>query len=252
MEATLKCLQIVMSCTITDKDIERLENYSEMLLSDILNKFKIKLTPKLHLFTHYPNAIRKVGPLKHMWMMRFECKHMFFTDAAKRTLNFTNISKSLAVKHQSQLVAKGFSIESNFEESKKITLFVNHKDFSKYDSILNLTETFRLENLHALPFFNYNNYIYRNGLLLIDIFLVHEIIFILKSSNDYYFLCEFYETKKIETSLNSIEIEKNYVNPKHVLLKHNEICNSQSFEKRSCDGKIYSIAENLCFYNFNE
>lgn len=47
--------------------------------------------------THYPACIRKIGPLVHMWSMRFEAKHKVFKNMLK---NFKNVTKSLAKNHQ--------------------------------------------------------------------------------------------------------------------------------------------------------
>ncbi|KAK0151868.1 hypothetical protein N1851_006762 [Merluccius polli] len=58
------------------------------------------LIPKHHLMIHYPRCIRKIGPLLHMWCMRFEGKHNFFKKSVK---NFKNITKTLVKKHQQQL-----------------------------------------------------------------------------------------------------------------------------------------------------
>lgn len=49
---------------------------------------------------HYPRCIRKIGPLIHMWCMRFEGKHNFFKKSVK---NIKNITKTLVKKHQIQL-----------------------------------------------------------------------------------------------------------------------------------------------------
>lgn len=49
---------------------------------------------------YYPRCIGKIGPLIHMWCMRFEGKHHFFKKSVK---NFTNITKTLVKKHQNQL-----------------------------------------------------------------------------------------------------------------------------------------------------
>jgi len=56
-----------------------------------------KLLPKHHFMVHYPACIRKIGPLVHMWSMRFEAKHKVFKNTLK---NFKNITKSLAKSHQ--------------------------------------------------------------------------------------------------------------------------------------------------------
>lgn len=55
------------------------------------------LIPKHHFMIHYPACIRQIGPLVHVWTMRYEAKHKFFKLSIK---NFKNITKSLAKKHQ--------------------------------------------------------------------------------------------------------------------------------------------------------
>ncbi|KAI7808364.1 hypothetical protein IRJ41_002977 [Triplophysa rosa] len=56
------------------------------------------LLPKHHIMIHYPRCIRKIGPILHMWCMRYEAKHKFFKTQLK---SFKNITKTLAIKHQS-------------------------------------------------------------------------------------------------------------------------------------------------------
>ena len=55
------------------------------------------LIPKHPFMIHYPECIRQIGPLVHVWTMRYEAKHKFFKSSIK---NFKNITKSLAKKHQ--------------------------------------------------------------------------------------------------------------------------------------------------------
>ncbi|KAK0138637.1 hypothetical protein N1851_024825 [Merluccius polli] len=59
-----------------------------------------RLIPKHHFMLHYPRCIRKIGPLLHVWCMRFEAKHHFFKRSVK---NFKNITKALMNQHQRQL-----------------------------------------------------------------------------------------------------------------------------------------------------
>ena len=70
-----------------------------------------KLIPKHNFMTHYPRSIRKIGPILHVWTMRYEAKHWFFKNTIK---NFKNITKSLAKKHQ---MAIAFHWESTPFES---------------------------------------------------------------------------------------------------------------------------------------
>ncbi|KAL2078827.1 hypothetical protein ACEWY4_006697 [Coilia grayii] len=58
------------------------------------------LLPKHHFMIHYPRCIKNIGPLIHMWCMRYEGKHNFF----KRQLKcYKNLTLSLAKKHQNHI-----------------------------------------------------------------------------------------------------------------------------------------------------
>lgn len=249
LEELLQFLQILMSIEITESNLKRLENHIDKYLNGLL-ALKGKLIPKEHFLTHYPRAIRKMGPLKHLWTMRFESKHKFFTDAAKRTNNLVNINKTLAFKHQKQICLKKYSIQDNIEESKKRLSFRNHHQFRKYESFLSsLDENIDFDRLFVLPFLKINNYLYKEGLVLIQNFLVYDILLVLKSQKDYYFLCELYETKMFDCSLNSIQIQPYSVESHFAYLKRSDLCNFQSFSKMICDEKVYVMAENLTMFN---
>ncbi|XP_030601542.1 uncharacterized protein LOC115791568 [Archocentrus centrarchus] len=97
----IQIVNIVFSPKITDG----MTYFLKHLISDHHKLFKSvftdkKLIPKHHLMIHYPRCIRKIGPLIHVWCMRFEGKHNFFKKSVK---NFKNITKTLVKKHQRQL-----------------------------------------------------------------------------------------------------------------------------------------------------
>ena len=52
----------------------------------------IKLRPKHHFICHYPDLIRKLGPLKNLWTLSFEQKHQYFKNKAKTIRNFKNVT----------------------------------------------------------------------------------------------------------------------------------------------------------------
>lgn len=54
----------------------------------------------MHYMIHYPSCIEKFGPLSHLWAMRFEAKHQYFKDIARKVRNRKNLSHTLAVRHQ--------------------------------------------------------------------------------------------------------------------------------------------------------
>lgn len=61
---------------------------------------QVQLKPKHHYMEHYPELIRKFGPLVNLWTMRFEAKHSFFKQVIRHSACFRNVPLTLAVKHQ--------------------------------------------------------------------------------------------------------------------------------------------------------
>lgn len=59
-----------------------------------------KFRPKWHYIEHYPEAIKRFGPLVNCCTIRYEAKHFWFKRTAQRSLNYKNITLTLARKHQ--------------------------------------------------------------------------------------------------------------------------------------------------------
>lgn len=64
---------------------------------------KKQLTPKFHFLVHYPEMLKKFGPITQMWTMRFEAKHRVAKIAARSSASRVNITKTIALKLQLQL-----------------------------------------------------------------------------------------------------------------------------------------------------
>ena len=83
--------------------------YLESLVTDhhsqYLKVFQDKnLTPKHHFMLHYGEAIRRCGPLRHLWCMRFESKHQI----AKKVGDLSNNFKSIAITVATQYTLSTF------------------------------------------------------------------------------------------------------------------------------------------------
>lgn len=76
------------------------------------------LLPK-HFMVHYPRCIRQIGPLIHIWSMRFEAKHTFFKDCVKK---FKNLTVSLANKHQFAVACHWECLSSKSVESGPVNV----------------------------------------------------------------------------------------------------------------------------------
>ena len=89
------------------------------------------LIPKHHFMVHYSERICKIGPLLHVWSMRYAAKHKFFTFSIK---NVKNIMKSLAKKHQIAVACYCESLSAKALESgphkMKIQTDVENGDLS--------------------------------------------------------------------------------------------------------------------------
>jgi hypothetical protein len=95
--------------------------------TSLLQTFDIKLTPKCHFLTHYPNVMKDIGPLPHVSAIRFESFHRIF----KATLNTIscrkNLLKSCSFKVQMRLANfffkfKSFRKDIETDKSKKLPL----------------------------------------------------------------------------------------------------------------------------------
>ena len=58
------------------------------------------VTPKHHFLAHYSQLIIQFGPLIRVWTLRFESKHSYFKNAARKLRNFKNLCQTLADRHQ--------------------------------------------------------------------------------------------------------------------------------------------------------
>uniref|UniRef100_A0A672HZP7 Uncharacterized protein n=1 Tax=Salarias fasciatus TaxID=181472 RepID=A0A672HZP7_SALFA len=58
------------------------------------------LKPKHHYLSHYPDLTIHFGPLIRLWTLRFESKHTYFKQCARKLHNFKNLCSTLAEGHQ--------------------------------------------------------------------------------------------------------------------------------------------------------
>ena len=98
----LECIELIFAPAITNGLISLLET----LIEEHHEEFKrlyptFSLLPKHHFLLHYPDFMRRYGPLCRYWCMRFEAKHRFGKEVASVVRNFKNICKTIM--HRSQL-----------------------------------------------------------------------------------------------------------------------------------------------------
>lgn len=94
-------VELSLCSEFTEESIQylqsKIQDHKEML-KEAFPDFKLR--PKHHYVEHYPDLVRRFGPLVHLWTMRFEGKHRFFKRVVHDTQNFKNVLKTLADRHQ--------------------------------------------------------------------------------------------------------------------------------------------------------
>ena len=114
------------------------------------------VTPKHHFLAHYPGLILHFGPLIRVWTLRFESKHSYFKNCARKLRNFKNVCSTLADRHQllQAYLTEGtffppqLIFDSTFEFSSKmyaadIWRAVSHMNFMPCNTVVANKATYR-------------------------------------------------------------------------------------------------------------
>ncbi|KYN09486.1 hypothetical protein ALC57_18391 [Trachymyrmex cornetzi] len=161
-----KIVYITILDTLTLNTRHLLEIYIIKYLKLHVNLFENQLKPKHHNLIHYSRIIEKYGPLKNLSCMRFEAKHKQIIAYSKTMSSRTNISYSLALKHQMKLCYRficneGFvnrishgTTTGNFNDTKEwlclkstITLSENYKNFQCFNWIQLYGTKYEINNI---------------------------------------------------------------------------------------------------------
>lgn len=100
-EIIIILIQIIDMVTLTKISVDHLTLLDELVSQH--NKLYVKLSkqslkPKQHFLVHCSTCIKKCGPLKLFWCMRFEAKHKDFKEYARVISSRVNMAKTLAIK----------------------------------------------------------------------------------------------------------------------------------------------------------
>ncbi|XP_066596628.1 uncharacterized protein [Prorops nasuta] len=89
--------------------------------------FNETLKPKHHNMLHYAHIMNAVGPLVHIWSMRFEAKHSLLKVASHTSCNRKNLPLTIATKHQLYLSKIFF----NFQKFEKSIVYEKSNTFDE-------------------------------------------------------------------------------------------------------------------------
>ena len=89
LSAMVEMYRLICATTITKNQTTVLQHYINVHFKLRKECFpEILLRPKHHFISHYPDLIRKLGPLKKYWILPIEQKHGFFKNKAKLCKKF--------------------------------------------------------------------------------------------------------------------------------------------------------------------
>lgn len=124
-----------------------------------INHFKLPLKPKHHILTHYPRLMETIGPIIHIWSMRFEAKHKILKEIAKSTQSRRNICHTISERY---LLRESF----NRNQSKFETFQDSGREITPNTSFYNDVLNRHFGNIKSLSYFNWykiHNLKYKSG-----------------------------------------------------------------------------------------
>lgn len=161
---------IIKICTeniISDDQV----NYLRYLIFShhemFMRLFKEQLKPKFHFMTHYPEIIRKIGPLKYLFSIRYEGFHKLSKTYAAIVTSQKNIISSLAIKLQLQfayrlLIKKGLNDSLKVEKNLRLLS-------TKLTNVLHIDSQYR-EHLTEVSWIKFNNILFKRNFVIITDF----------------------------------------------------------------------------------
>lgn len=246
VESMLQIIQILLSEVISELDLIRLSDLKKTHLQCYQIYFNQTLKPKHHFLVHYANVIRNMGPVVRFWAMRMEAKHQYFKQIVHKTRNFINIKKTLALKHQSFIVASNILLD-DVEHGKSVP-FAECIDFDKYYQQLTTMKFTNdsIENSSTVKSLRINDRLYKPGLLVALESNFLEIQFILCIENRVLLLChKIYDVQSYDSFLNSLEI---HCNEKESIINLKDLKDNKCFEKILLHENFYVIADCLSIF----
>lgn len=244
LETLLKSLQIIFSSKITENDLKRLTYLIPRFLSGLIDH-DLYLTSKLHNMTHYVTVIRNMGPLIHMWAMRMESKHKYFTQIANNTTCFKNITETLAARHQQNACLKTNMFSDKIIPSKRRINLQQTQNFEKYSESNIFDNSF--DKSVSLDFLKINSFEYRKNFMVLCENAVYEIGEILSVENRFFLLCFSCKVNEFNEQLNSIDVSKCDLNDYNLIELTSQL--PKPYEKIFLKNKSFIIADTLMVYN---
>lgn len=212
-----------------------------------LKNLGLMFIPKHHIVAHYPSIMEQMGPLVWMCMFAFERKHKLLKTLMKNNSNFTNVTRTIARKHQENLCEVSDSFTEKYTSGKPKNFSLSLANFFDDEFIENIRE---IQNctIQEVHFLKYCNHYYKQGLFVFEEGKFCEIQHILKIGGKFYFLSIPFKVLRFNDFLNSVEITKS-VDPIYTLTEFSILRQKNVYEKRQLDNCWFIICDSIALIN---
>lgn len=209
-------IEIVLANSLSSGDIDLLESLIREHHETYQLLYNKTLIPKHHHMIHYPNIIRAVGPIRHLWSMRGESKHKILKRVASSTTSRVNICSTMAIRHQlsfSNMLLKNIGLETTIERGKIVSM--NIQTLSYHDMIV--AKFPNLISLDSLSWVKLKNIAYKRKMLVIlsinedenyPNFGEIKDIFYEPTTNKYFFVCKELKTLYVDYHLSAYVVQE--------------------------------------------
>lgn len=243
ISSMLRISRFLHSLNLTTDQLPILKNEITNHLDLYQKHFKKKLKPKQHNLVHYPRVIEAMGPVFPMNMLRSESKHKAFKDIRHNTLNFINIHKTLAIRHQQIAAFQGFSYKDEIKCGSKSDFDKNEWDF--FGKLFD--DGFKTDSnkVKQIKYFIFNHFKYKCGYLIVHNKNLFEIEKIVEIGGDFLFVSRLLSIVKFDEFFHSYEVVACGETHCFHLLRFDELSNKKPYEKKKIKDRCYIMADNF-------
>lgn len=214
-------IRLVENASLPNFTIETLVEFRALIAEHhqlYLNIFDGHLMPKHHFITHYISAIKKLGPMKKLWTMRFEAKHKANKTYAGTTTSRKNILLSLAIKSNYHFAHTVYSKIQNEIDQNTICSsgnFINFTDNYAWPYIRDKTKDPHIfTNIFSVQEISINCTCYKVGNILPTLSSQNEIsvfqikyILIEKNNTKQLLVCQEFQNLQIDSHLDCYVVD---------------------------------------------
>lgn len=211
----IEILKIVVAPEIRGSMFCKLEQLIKEHHELLIKEYSVNLTAKHHLTTHYPMIIRKMGPPRGYWTMRYESKNGYLKDLSRKLKNYNDVAYTIAMRNQKSMLSLWENDRDLFDNTPILKNFkIESVASTNYEAII----TTCLEIAEDTIIYVGKSVELRGASLTLNKFLCTSIIddlprfgkvlLFFSNNSEVYVICEMFETKSISSSCLGYILEK--------------------------------------------